>query len=198
VAWVLLSLAAAGLLAYVLFRRSRGPTSVRVDDQCPLDRFSGSGQPDRAARESTQQRTRPNLSGERTPPLPEDQIHPSLRSAVRKLSSTVPTVVVEGAQELGESGRADAVPPLLSALRIRLRSVYFGVAAALLRLGTPSVGPLQQALATEHDAELRGLLTRLLEQFDRQAKGLELAPIEAIVGIPSELGDELARGWLSN
>jgi hypothetical protein len=110
----------------------------------------------------------------------------------------MPEVVAEGAKELGESGHAEAVPPLLAALQWHHRAVYFGVVEALLRLGSPCVGPLQEELSRERDAELRGILTRLLEQLDRQAKGLEVLPLEEIVGMPSAVSDELARGWTSN
>jgi len=199
VEWLLLLLVVVGLLAFVLSRCSSGPTSGpnSIDDECPLDRLN-SRRPDVDARESAHESTTPQAAREETSPLPEDRVNPGLLPSLRKLSSAMPHVVVEGAKELGESGHVDAVPPLLASLQRRQRSVYFAVVAALLRLGSPCVEPLRDGLAKERDAEIRGIMTRLLEQLDRKAKGLELAPLADIVGISRELGDELAKGWTAN
>ncbi len=107
----------------------------------------------------------------------------------------MPHVVAEGAKELGEAGDVDAAPLLIAALHSHHRSVYFGVVAALLQLGPPCVDSLREQLAKERDTEVKGIMTRLLEQFERKAKGLVLAPIEEIVGMPSEVRDEVAKGY---
>jgi hypothetical protein len=148
--------------------------------------------------DSAPRRTPPQAPGGRPSPPPQGRVDPALLPSVRKLSSTMPGVAAEGAKELGESGHAEAVPPLLAALRSRHRSVDFAAVAALLRLGPLSVGPLRDELAAERDAELRGMMARLLEQLERTARGLEPAPLEDIVGMAGEVRDELARGWTAD
>jgi hypothetical protein len=110
----------------------------------------------------------------------------------------MPQVVAEGARELGESGHADAVVPLIRALSSEQRSVRFAVVEAMLRLGSLCIAPLQAALDKERGPEQRELLGRLREQLDNKAKGLAPAPVGDIVGSSSKFVDEVARDWSSN
>jgi hypothetical protein len=196
-------LVAAVLLMIVLARRSPSqdsldegsPSQDGLDDECPLDRLNSSRRSDGSAGENAQDQTDRQAANEPAPLSLEDRVDPALLPSVRKLSSTMPHVVAEGVKELGESGDMDTVPLLVAALHTHHRSVYFGVVNALLRLGPPCVGRLREELAKERDAELGGLVTRLLEQLDRKAKGLEPAPVEDIVGMSSEVRDEVAKGY---
>jgi hypothetical protein len=110
----------------------------------------------------------------------------------------MPQVVAEGAKELGESGHPYAAVPLIGALSCGQRSVIFAVVEALVRLGSPAAAPLEEALERERNPEQRALLGRVRDQLGRQAKGLELAPTDDVVGASSRLVDEMAEGWSGN
>jgi HEAT repeat protein len=156
----------AGVLAVVLIvilRGSRGASQNRQGDEAPA------------------------------PPPWEDLVDPSLKPLVRQLSNDMPLVVAPAAKALGASGHADAVRPLLSILGIEQRSVRFAVVDALVALVPLSVIPLQEALASERDANQRQLMTLILGQLERQAKGLELVPTSELLAPSKKLLDEMAR-----
>jgi hypothetical protein len=72
------------------------------------------------------------------------------------------------------------------------------VVEALVRLGSPAIAPLEEALERERNPEHRALLGRIRDQLGRQAKGLELASTDEVVGSSSRVVDEIAEGWSGN
>jgi hypothetical protein len=194
VEWAILALVVAAVLAFLLSRPRRGQTSAddttaheaarpgRIQQPAPGPSASGSGPAE------PRQETEPP-----PPPRLEDLVGPELRPLVRKLSHEMPMVAAQAARALGESGRPDAVLPLIRTLGNQQRSLRFAVVEALLKLGSHSVGPLREALKQERDPELWQLTALILIQLARMAKGLEPAPVEILLEPPPELLDEMAR-----
>jgi HEAT repeat protein len=123
----------------------------------------------------------------------EDLVGPELRPLVRNLSHDMPLVVAPAAKALGESGRPEAVLPLIRTLGNKQRLVRFAVVEALLALGSLSVGPLQKALTKERDPEQRQLMSLILDQLERVAKGFEPVPTSVLLERPPELIEEMCR-----
>jgi HEAT repeat protein len=127
------------------------------------------------------------------PQPPEDLVAPELRPLVRQLSSELPFAVARAARELGKKGHADAVVPLIRQLGTKQRSILFAVFEALIALGSPSIGPLLEALQTERDPVVRERMALLLDQLERLAKGLPLVPTSDLFPLPSGIVDEISR-----